>query len=439
MRSPTLFAILSALVVPALAVLACDARPVHPLDDDDAGSADDAGEDGAVPTPPAEPGRHDVRVETTRKIVPSEGLPPGAPTLNSNNNLDVVRFDGRTWLAWRTAPDHFASDKTQMVIVSSTDEVSWKLEKTFAVGADLREPRFLVHGGALFFYVSRLGADPGKFEPQGVSLSKRGADGVFSELAPVMRKAGGDAGAATPMTGYIAWRTKNERGRPFMTAYLGGEHIYEFDGKPLDVELLTTDDGATWYGVDPNKPVVSRGGGSEMDFAIIDDGTLFAIVRNEAGDETGWGSKVCRAPANDLASWSCKSDKRKYDSPLVFFHDGEVYLVGRRNVTATGEYDMGARDKTPAGTTLALQLDYRKAPKRCALWRVIPAEQRVAFILDLPSRGDTCFASRIDGASPDEIVLYNYSSDIDGADVSWGSGQNGPTFVYRHSLRFTRR
>ena len=42
-------------------------------------------------------------------------------------------------------------------------------------------------------------------------------------------------------------------------------------------------------------------------------------------------------------------------------------------------------------------------------------------------------------ANPEERVLYDYSSPIDGDDVSWRVGQRGPTRIYRHLLRFTRR
>lgn len=69
------------------------------------------------PPPKSEPGRHDVQVIETRRIVPSPGLPPEAPAFVSNNNLDVVRFEGKVWLAWRTAPDHFASAKVSAIEV----------------------------------------------------------------------------------------------------------------------------------------------------------------------------------------------------------------------------------------------------------------------------------------------------------------------------------
>lgn len=414
----------------SLVVTACSSSPSNAPD-----ASVDASNDSPVtpedvappPPPPAEPGRHTITLVDTRQVVPSAGIPTETPPGNSNNNLDVARLGGRTWLAWRTAPNHFASTQTAMFVVSSEDERAWRFEARFAVGSDLREPRLLVLDGRLFLYVSRLGANPLAFEPQGVSVTERRADGTWTDLAPIY----------TP--GFLTWRTRTERGTPYMVGYLHGENEYLFNGLPIDVELLTTTDGRAWRAVDPMHNPVYRGGGSEADFTLGDDGTLYAVIRNEAGDETGWGSKVCRASSASVAAWTCRSDPRKYDSPLMFWHDGEAYLVARRNVTETGAYDLMYRDQSFVSQVVQYQLDYRNHPKRCAIWRYVQGEDRIAFVMDLPSRGDTCFASILDGETPDEKVLYNYSSPIDGPDVVWWQGQQGETRIYRHVLRFTRR
>ena len=60
--------------------------------------------------------------------------------------------------------------------------------------------------------------------------------------------------------------------------------------------------------------------------------------------------------------------------------------------------------------------------------------------VQLPSAGgDTCFASVIEGERPDELVVYNYSSDVEGPDLPWNEGQVAPTYIYRHVLRFAPR
>ena len=385
--------------------------------------------DAAPPPPPkVELGRHAVAVVDHRRVVPAADLPREAVAGNSNNNLDVVRFDGRVYFAFRSSKDHYASDTTAVYVVSSPNERDWRFEARFTAESDLREPRFLALGSKLFFYLARLGKDPLKFEPKGTSVSVRGDDGAWGPLVDIQKP------------GYIAWRTKVERDVPYMTAYLGGEHIYDFSGLPLSVELLTTKDGIAWTPLPGAEAVVSRGGGSETDFTIDDDGSLYAVIRNEAGDETGFGSKVCRAAAGSLGTWTCKHDKKKYDSPLVFRVDDEIYLVGRRNLTETGNYDLERRDLTIPGQELTYQLDYRGKPKRCSLWRWVKGEDRIAYVLDLPSKGDTCFASVIQGEKPNERIIYNYSSELDlPGEPTWGQGQIGPTSIYREVLAFTPR
>ena len=46
----------------------------------------------------------------------------------SNNNLDLVKFHDKFYLAFRTAPNHFPSGKAVMYIVSSTDLEKWNYE-----------------------------------------------------------------------------------------------------------------------------------------------------------------------------------------------------------------------------------------------------------------------------------------------------------------------
>lgn len=384
-----------------------------------------------APLPPVEHGSHDVRVLETRRAIPDHAVPAGVSLQAASNNLDVVRHEGRVYLAFRTAPSHFASTETVVYVVSSDDERTWRHEASFSVGSDLREPRLLSYDGQLFLYVSVLGTDALSFDPNGVRVARRARDGAWSGLQ------------ALDLPGRVVWRVRLVRGVPTMVAYSGGEHLYRFDGVPMAVELLQSKDGVTWKPLDPAHPQVSVGGGTEADFVLADDGTLHAVIRNEAGDASGWGSKICRAPAGELARWSCHGDARKFDSPLMFSHDGEAFLVARRNATETGEYDRRIGLGSHAMKTLWNQLQYIWTGKRCALWRLVPGEtpeeDRVAFVTDLPSRGDTCFASAIPGDREGDWIVYDYSSPLDGPDLVWNAAQRGKTHVYRHLVRFTPR
>lgn len=403
-----------------------------------AGSAADAAteQDAAILPPKVELGRHRVDLVETRQIIPGPGLPAEAPPQASNNNLDVVRHDGRVYLAWRTGPSHYASTSTALYVLSSSDERTWRFEAKISAGFDLREPRWLSHAGTLRLWLARLGNDPNRFQPKGASFVERKGDGTWGALVDCTVDTCGALGASN----FIPWRAKVERGVPYLVAYDHGEQLYAPTGVPVNVHLFTAEDGLLWKDLDPTIGPVSVGGGSETDFVFADDGALYAVTRNERGDELGFGSKVCRAAPGALARWTCKSDAKKYDSPLMFWHDGEAYLIGRRHLSPTGSYDLEENlDRPLLERWFKNQVDYKVWPKRCALWRWVQGEDRVAYVMDLPSRGDTCFPGMLRADAAGEIVVYDYSSPIDGPDLPWNEGQIGETRIYRHVLRFTAR
>ena len=350
-------------------------------------------------------------------VVPSAGLPPGVVLQKANNNLDAVFHEGRYFLAFRTAPTHFAGTETVLYVVSSTDRRRWAFEASFSECRDLREPRLLSFDGRLFLYYALLGTNPLGFEPGGMRVTERFGQGDWTPAEAVYEP------------GFIPWRTKTVDGIPYMLAYEGGESIYSFSGESLEVHWLTTRNGRDWTPVVPGRPVVLRGGSSETDFVFLDDGSLVAVSRNEAGDELGWGMKICRADADALADWECVADPKKYDSPLLFRHGRDVYLLGRRNLTETGDYDLFRRDRPHFVQTLAHELDYWLRPKRCSLWRVDPESLEVEFVLDLPSRGDTSFPALVP-LGGGRYLVYNYTSPLDGTDPFWLQGQLGPTLIY---------
>jgi hypothetical protein len=360
----------------------------------------------------------------TEAITPTLASLPGLRLGDANNNLDVVEHEGRTYLAFRTAPTHFASVDTRLYVVSTDAErtQAWRVEASVDLGRDLREPRLMSWNGELHLYFAVLGTSMFAFEPDKMMGMARRRDGGWTAPRDIYRP------------GFIPWRTKVVSGRPFMVSYGDGRHIYTRDGVPIEVHWLTSPDGWDWRPAIPGQAAVLRGGGSEADFVDAPAGGILAVVRNEAGDSGGWGSKICTGDPKTRGEWRCRNDPRKFDSPLLFRHQDSVFLIARRHLRRDGAYDLGLRRLPAALQTLAYQLDYWRYPKRCALWRVDPATLEVTWQLDLPSRGDTCFPAV--QARPDgDLAVYNYSSPLEGPDVPWLAGQLGRTDIYRTIIR----
>ncbi|HND30524.1 MAG TPA: sialidase family protein [Myxococcota bacterium] len=340
-------------------------------------------------------------------VIPGDGLPQETQT--ANNNVAIAIAGGRTFVAWRTAPNHFASSETELHIVSSeTNGAPWTHEATFALGTDVREPAFLLNDGQLSISFFEAGANPGAFEPIAVWHADRCRAGDW----PAQKISEGEK---------VPWDVKTRQGMALRTAY-SGDH-YGDGNLSLHFEK-SEDGGASWvpYGTDP----VSMGGDSEAAFEIAEDGSLWAVTRNEDGDATGYGSKLCTAPAGDWSAWDCPdvSDPERYDSPEMIRHGDDLYLLARRDVGG------------PFGPDGSL-VQYSTRPKRSALYQIDRDARRVLWLQDIPGVGDTAFVS-VWRTGAHSWLFANYTSPLDDPDISWLEGQTSSrgTQIYLATLSF---
>ncbi len=386
------------------------------------------------PTPSDDPADFVVDTQVTyrhvlgepRFVVPGAGLPRDTPVTSSNNNVDIIFFEDRLFMAWRTSETHWASSNTLMYIVSSVDGgTTWLREATIDLGADVREPRFLVINSTLFFYWFEAGGNPLAFEPRFFWRMERQASGQWSN------KVQGGENAEVP------WCMKVRNGVGYMTSYRGMH--YQLDGaSAIEVFFKKSTDGRTWLPVNPDRPVVYRGGVSEATFEFAENGDLWAVTRNEDGDDTGFGSHVCHAPAADISQWDCgsRSNPERYDSPWMVRHGRDFYLVARRDVG--GPFDEGRTDLSFEDQRTAYLVNYWNRPKRSALYRLNTSTRAVEHLVDLPGVGDTSFPS-VRRTGPHSFLLANYTSPLDQPDISWIEAQGSPrgTQIYLMTLDFT--
>lgn len=345
------------------------------------------------------------------KLIPSAGLPQGIEVQDGNNNLDVARFRGRFYFAFRTAPTHFASRKTHVYVLSSADRQAWRLEKTVALGADIREPRFLAMDTALYFYCFEAGKSPLTFAPRHIWGCHLGGNGRFGEL----RDIGWD--------GFVPWRLRRRGDTMYMSVY-DGRNLYNAQHKG-EVRLLLSRDGYDWRPISAS-PQTGDKGGEEAEFIFDAEGNLWATIRLE-----GAGAQVVYAHRDSLDRWHCFPTRDKYDSALLFRHGRQVFLVSRRNLDGPSERGLLLPPKLRRNYSLAR---YSLTRKCTALWLLEPHSKSLVHIMDFPSTGDTAFPAIVE-LGDGKYWLLNYSSDIDGPQKNWLRGQLGKTYIYETVLR----
>ena len=184
--------------------------------------------------------------------------------------------------------------------------------------------------------------------------------------------------------------------------------------------------GLEKYWLPGDQETAGEGGVSEVAFEFEKNGDLWAIGRNEDGDNSGAGTQICHADAKSLSEWNCleNSDPERYDSPEMFRHGENIYLLGRKDIGGT----FG-----PDGDLLA----YSFRPKGFALYKINKEIPAIEWIMDLPGIGDTSFPS-VHRLSTHEFLFANYTSPLDNEGISWFEGQTSieGTQIYTMKLIF---
>jgi hypothetical protein len=301
-------------------------------------------------------------------------------------------------------------------VISSTDlGKSWDFEAEVAMQTDVREPCFLVMNGTLQMMFFEGGTELAAFEPKRVLRIWRTSLGDWSSPESLIE------GPEVP------WDLKVRSGVAYLTSYRGAHYDQSVDPDTrMQVYLKTSVDGVTWDLENEQIPFVYQGGVSEAAFEFDISGNLWAVTRNEDGDSSGKGAHVCYAPADQLSQWSCSSPAlpERYDSPEMFRHGEDLYLLARRDPDGVFGEDESL-------------LPYSLRPKQTSLYRINQEERSVEWIMDLPGCGDTAFPTvrRLDAHT---FLIANYTSPLDDLEIPWARGQLSMegTQIYLTTLSF---
>lgn len=409
-----------------------------------------------------------ISVSEPQWVVPSPTLPKEIQTQlserPSNNNVDFIFHHNVMYMAWRSAKWHFASEATRLFVVSSKDGgASWQHEHTVALGADIREPRFVVLDDTLYLYFFEGGKFILSFSPQSMWAIKKESHGKWSQ-----KKSFGHEGE-------VPWNIKVRQNTALMTSYFGNTNTLHPDAGNVDVVLrkvaLNGRDAKPGTAFPWNdardQHIMFERGLSEVSFELAPNGDMVLLARNEDGTKDGFGSYTCVTPAGRIPSWKdCRFDPERYDSAAMFRHEDKFYVVARRDINPdvvptylanNPRLPMVQSDITGLSPLLqilpkSLQqawirysylISYSLRPKRTALFEVDTEKKQLFWLQDLPSntspsRGDTAFPA-VRQIGPHSFLVANYTNPTAlPEDVTWLRGQLSPhgTHIYLQRIDF---
>lgn len=201
-------------------------------------------------------------------------------------------------------------------------------------------------------------------------------------------------------------------------------------------------DGINWEPVNASHPVSYVGGVSEVAWHFDLLGNFWGVMRNEFGDESGWGSRLIHGSPDKVDQWRPThyiSDKIIYESSRMFRHGNDLYMIGRTDPDGPYHKDQYWQWPLSKGVHKATDRVWNSLRRHGdAIWKLNVERKWPEKVADLPGCGDTAFASII-RVSKNKFLIANYSSPRDMCkEWSWIRGQLSPdgTAIYFLTIEF---
>jgi hypothetical protein len=311
-----------------------------------------------------------------------------------NAFTDLLFWHGVFWLVYVSSPSHFASRKSCLVLLRSSDAHNWhEVQKFDGGGEDIRDPKLAVIQGWIFLYAllnQKFDPEPYKtiatHSPDGLNWSR------FREVSP---------------RGWLL-------GRPATS----DNQIWYAPAHRLDhgtAVLLQSTDGTDWS-IHSQIFAGKEERADETAIHFLNDGRLIAVTRLEAGSSL-FGSPqagtLISVVASPFTAWTqiTKSRVTRLDGPTLFGYENQVYAVGRSQPKVSAPFQ---------------GLGSAFSRKRTALFLVQENAEGLIHLTDLPSCGDTSYAGV---AVKDGKVFISYYTNDPRRDVPWLLGMLLPTRI----------
>jgi hypothetical protein len=288
-----------------------------------------------------------------------------------NAFTDLVRFQGKFYLTFRSCPDgHAVNPTASIIILSSDDAQQWREVHRFRVEQrDTRDPHFLIFRSKLFVYTGTWYSGATTLARSDYDLNKHLGYAAWSEdgttwHSPIMLEGS---------FGHYVWRaaTYGEK------AYLCGRRKLGFamgprgEGRQVESLMLESDNGLIWR----KRAVFQEIAGDETAFLFEPDGSVLAVGRR------GGGPAQLLRSRPPYSQWDRKDLDRYVGGPLLTKWGGR-YVVGGRKISKEA------------------------GPKTSLCWLV--GDQLHEFA-ELPSGGDNSYPGLVE-ISPERALVSYYSS-----------------------------
>ncbi len=243
-----------------------------------------------------------------------------------NAFTDLVKFEDRYYLTFRSCPDgHMVHPTASIIIMVSDDFKTWEQVHRFSVPRrDTRDPHFLVFKDRLFVYTGTWYCGDSSPKREEYTLNRHLGYAAWSDdgkkwNSPVMLKG---------TFGHYIWRANTHGGK----AYLCGRRMREFTEKPrtdrslIESAMLESDDGLVWR----TRTLFQDTYGDETTFQFEPDGRVVAIGRIGSSP-----AQLCRA-AYPWTDWKRSDLDRYIGGPLLTRWAGHYVVGGRQAVKGEG-------------------------------------------------------------------------------------------------------
>ena len=242
-----------------------------------------------------------------------------------NAFTDLIRFQNRYFLAFRSCPDgHMVHPTASIIVLASQDLKSWEKVNQFSVPMrDTRDPHFLEFKGRLFVYTGTWYSGETTLPRSEYDLNKHLGYAAWSDNG---RQWHGPAMLEGTFGHYI-WKAAQYNGK----AYLCGRRKHQFDVRPrgegpeVESAMLVSDDGFVWK----TASLFQEQRGDETVFQFQPGGSVLAIGRRGSDK-----AQILRSKP-PYSEWNRNELDRYIGGPMLV-RWGDRWVVGGRRNTNRG-------------------------------------------------------------------------------------------------------